>query len=231
MIQYRAGDRRKFSQSRDDRRVKFLLLYSLVALGIWFALSQHIRYAIPLLPPLALCAGFAAGELLKRASRELRAAAIAAMVLVCVMSATIFAWLVSDSLPVAVGAETETAYLTRTLDGLYAMAGVVNALPAESKVIMYDETRGFYFDTPYMWANNQHRELIPYDRLADSDQLIAAYHSLGVTHVLMTASFLRAVEGRGSRLGILVADSLQRHQFAPVAERGNLILLRITEPR
>ncbi|UCH35475.1 MAG: glycosyltransferase family 39 protein, partial [Armatimonadota bacterium] len=49
---------------RLDKRVKFLLIYSAVGLGVWFALSQHIRYAIPVLPALALCAGFAGGEIL-----------------------------------------------------------------------------------------------------------------------------------------------------------------------
>lgn len=215
---------------RLDKRAKFLLLYSVAAFCIWFALSQHMRYAIPMLPPLSLCAGFAGSEILKKARKELRPIAIGAMVLVCVMSFAIFVLVVGDGIPAALGLETQQAYLARTVDGLYTMARVINALPPGSKVIMYGETRGFYFDTPYMWGNHHHN-MIPYDRLADSDQLIAAYHSFGITHVLMTAQFIQAVKGRGSRLGILLAESLEQRKLAAVAMRGDLILLRITEPR
>jgi 4-amino-4-deoxy-L-arabinose transferase-like glycosyltransferase len=213
-----------------DKRAKFLLLYSLVALCIWFALSQHMRYVIPMLPALSLCAGFSGSEILARGRKELRPAAIGAIALVCVISFCIFAWLVGDAIPTALGVESETAYLTRTLDGLYTMAQVINALPPGSKVIMYGETRGFYFDTPYMWGNHHHN-MIAYDRLTDSDQTIAAYRSLGITHVLMTSQFMQAVKGRGSGLAVLLADSLAQRKLAAVAIRGNLILLRITEPR
>ncbi|UCH33753.1 MAG: hypothetical protein JSV65_14450, partial [Armatimonadota bacterium] len=213
---------------RLDKRVKFLLIYSVVALGVWFALSQHIRYAIPVLPALALCAGFAGGEILGKGHKELRALAIPAIALVCVLSLAGFALLVADGVPAVLGSETDEAYLSRTLDGLYAMAAVINDLPSGSKVIMYGETRGFYFDTPYMWGNHHHN-MIPYDRLSDAEGLVAAYRSLGVTHVLMTAQFMKAVNGRGSPLGALLADSLEQHRLLRIAMRGDLILLRIAE--
>jgi len=213
-----------------DRRVKFLLIYSLVAFIAWFYLSQHMRYLIPALPGLALCAGFAGSEVLRRAGKELRVGAIAALALTCLVSLGIFAILVGVSAPAAVGAESEAAYLTDGLDGLYLMAQVVNALPHGSKVIMYGETRGFYFDTPYMWGDHHHN-MIRYDRLADAAQLIAAYRRLGLTHLLMTQSFMEDVERRGGKLEILLADAIAQHRLVIVATCGNDILLRIAEPR
>ena len=218
-----------------DRRVKFLLIYSLVALLAWFELSQQLRYAIPTLPALSLCAGFAGSELLRRAQKELRAIVVIALALVGVVSLSIQGLLVADGIPVILGRESQAAYLTRTLDGLYSMAAVINELPPGSKVIMYGETRGLYFDTPYMWGNHHHN-MIQYERLAVGRPtggragLMRVYRKLGVTDVLMTGYFLEAVKTRQSDLGELLDDALQQRMLVPVAARGNLILLRVTEP-
>jgi 4-amino-4-deoxy-L-arabinose transferase-like glycosyltransferase len=214
---------------RLERRVKFLLLYSAAALCAWFYLSQHMRYLIPALPAVALCSGYAAGEILRQARKELRWPAMVAIVLVCVLSLATLAFLVSDALPVALGMETREAYLTRTLDGLYAMARVVNSLPSGSKVIMYGETRGFYFDTAYMWGDPGHHNMIAYDRLAGPAQLVDRYKALEVTHVLMTTQFLRAVQARENKLANLLADAMDRKDLVVVAQRGNLILMRVRE--
>jgi 4-amino-4-deoxy-L-arabinose transferase-like glycosyltransferase len=225
-----------------DRRVKFLLIYSLVAFVAWFYLSQHLRYLIPALPALALCAGFAGGEMLRgrpdqsAPGKELRFGAVAALALTCVISLGIFAMLVGVSAPAAVGAEREATYLAHSLDGLYSIAQVINALPRGSKVIMYGETRGFYFDTPYMWGDHHHN-MIRYDRLAGAAasagaaQLIGAYRALGVTHVLMTQSFMQDVQRRGGKLELLLADAMAQRRLVEVAAHGNDILLRIEEPR
>jgi 4-amino-4-deoxy-L-arabinose transferase-like glycosyltransferase len=214
---------------RPDRRVKFLLIYCLAGYTAWFVLSQHIRYAIPFLPAVALCAGYAGSEIARKAAKELRPVAIGAILLVCMLSLAIFVVLVAESVPVALGMESQAAYLTRTLDGLYTMAQEINALPSGSKVIMYGETRGFYFDTPYMWGNHHHN-MIPYERLENVDQLMASYRALGVTHVLMTGSFMQAVrQGRG-KLAELLDAALRSKRLVPIAIRGDLILLRIAEP-
>ena len=217
---------------RLERRVKFLLLYSAAALCAWFYLGQHMRYILPVLPAVALCAGYAAGEILRKAHKELRWPAMIAIVLACMLSLATLAFLVSDALPVALGMETQEAYLTRTLDepdGLYAMARVVNSLPSGSKVIMYGETRGFYFNTAYMWGDPGHHNMIAYDRLAGPAQLVDRYKALEVTHVLMTTQFLRAVQARESKLANLLADAMDRKDLVVVAQRGNLILMRVRE--
>ncbi len=214
---------------RLDRRVKFLLTYSLIAFCAWFGLSQHMRYALPLLPALALCAGFSGSEIMRKVRRELRPFVVAAVVLACAMSLGTLAFVVAPGIPAALHLEAQDAYLARTLDGLYAMAHVVNSLPAGSKVIIYGETRGFYFDTPYMWGDHHHN-MIPYDRLADSGQLVAAYRKLGVTDVLMTAHYLEQVRKRAGKLAQLLDDALETRALRITDERGDLILLQIQEP-
>jgi hypothetical protein len=209
-----------------ERRVKFLLIYSLIAFGAWFVLSQHMRYAIPLLPPVALCAGYAGSEILRRARKELRPFALIAIVLVCVMSLGIFAFVVADGIPAALGRETEDAYLNRTLNGLYTMAQVVNSLPPGSKVIIHDDTRGFYFETPYMWGVG-HSYMIRHDLLTGPDDLVRTYRAHGLTHVLMARRFFDTVKARRTELADLFADAMDRRELTVVARRGDLILLRI----
>jgi hypothetical protein len=210
--------------SRLKREEKILLVYSAVALAAWFWMSQHIRYVLPIGAVLCVMAGIGA----ERAAQ----AGIGKVVGLAYVSAGLWAALglglgLVDSCPAALGLEKESHYLDRTLR-LYPMVKKVNSLPEKAKVIMYGETRGFYFDRDYMWGNHHH-EMLRYDRMADARQLMQAYRSYGVTHVLMTRSFLDAVRKGEQPLSRLLREAITQGMLHPAPESRGYVLFEIRQ--
>jgi hypothetical protein len=93
------------------------------------------------------------------------------------------------SLPVVTGQISERDYLRASLPGLYDACEFVNSLPNESKIALYQETRGFYLDRDYYWANPGQNNEIPYDTLKSGSELSAFLRGMGITHVLINYDF------------------------------------------
>lgn len=200
-------------------KVWALLFYTLASLGIWFFLSQQSRYLIPLFAPLSAAA---AATLAGLPTRTLRAAGGVFMGLAFFMSFGLHAPVGLSALALLSGQASEPDYLRATLPGLYEAAGFVNGLPENSRVALYQETRGFYFDRRYFWANPLQHNLIPYERLQTGDDLARELRRFGITHVLINYDFCRGVEGE--KWYRLLADCIQRGRLVEVfrSERAEI---------
>lgn len=58
--------------------------------------------------------------------------------------------------------------LAASLDTYAAMQWINASTPSDSRVLLYDDTRGFYLDRGYLWGNGEHSSYIPYERMRDS---------------------------------------------------------------
>jgi hypothetical protein len=210
--------------SRLKRDEKILLVYSAVALAAWFWMSQHIRYVLPIGAVLCVMAGIGA----ERAAQ----AGIGKVVGLAYVSAGLWTAFglglgVIDSSSAALGLEKESNYLARTLR-VYPMVEKVNSLPENAKVIMYGETRGFYFDRDYMWGNHHH-EMLRYDRMTHARELAQAYRDYRATHVLMTRSFLDAVRKGEQPLSKRLREAIAQRLLHPAAESRGYVLFEIRQ--
>jgi hypothetical protein len=92
------------------------------------------------------------------------------------------------------GEMSEKEYLQVQLGSLHEASEYVNTLPESSRIALYQETRGFYFDRRYFWANPLQHTHIPYDELRNGDELAESLRRFGITHVLINYSFCRDVD-------------------------------------
>jgi hypothetical protein len=169
-------------------KVRALLLYALVSLGVWLLMSQQVRYLVPVFAPLAVVAAVVPALL---TSRMLKVSAALFVGLALVLNLAMHAPLAVQSAAVVTGAVSEHDYLNAGLPGLYEASRFVNSLPAHSRVALYQETRGYYFERPYFWANPGQHDLIPYEKLENGRQLAEALRRFGITHVLINYDFSR----------------------------------------
>ena len=77
------------------------------------------------------------------------------------------------------------ADLRRHFDAYSAMQWINANTPKEAGVALYEETRGFYLDRPYLWANQQHSSYIPYETLRDGQELSAWMLAHGCQYALI----------------------------------------------
>jgi len=210
--------------SRLKRDEKVLLTYCALSLVAWFWMSQHIRYVLPIGAVLCVLAGLGADKAARAGTGMVVGLAYVGAGLWAAFGLGLG---LVDSYPAALGLEKESHYLARTLR-VYPMAEKVNSLAQNAKVIIYGETRGFYFDRDYMWGNHHH-EMLRYDRLADARQLMQAYRHYKVTHVLMTRSFLDAVREGEQPLSRLLRQSIAQGLMKPIAESPGYVVFEVRQ--
>ncbi len=167
-----------------DVRFRLLLAYCGASILVWFFMTQQSRYLMPVFAPLAVVA---AGVLATLQPRTLRIGAGVFTGLAVLLCAQLNLPLFQLALPVVSGTVSEAEYLQDNLDtrALAEAAQFVNGLPAEARIALYQETRGFYFDRDYFWANPGQHDLIPYGRLRNGDDLANALRRFRITHVLI----------------------------------------------
>ncbi len=171
---------------RRDAIAAGLLLYAGVYGLLWFHMSEQTRYLMPVLPLLALAGARALCGLAAERRVSLYPGALVAVVQAGLALATAWWLLAAPALPVVTGRESQRDYLARHLD-VYPIYDYINAvLPENARILLIQETRGFYLEREYLWGNQGHHNLIPWLQFPDEREMRAFLRDkLGVTHVLI----------------------------------------------
>ncbi|MFN3650237.1 MAG: hypothetical protein ACK47B_11715 [Armatimonadota bacterium] len=192
------------------------LAYVLGSVLLWFLLTHQVRYLIPVFAPLALVltAGIAGLP-----SRWLRGAAGVFVAAAAALSLWVYQPQAQIAIDLLRGEYTEAEYLDQSLPGLYEASAFVNSLPPESKVALIEETRGYYFDRDYFWANPGQHNHFRYAEMRDGHELAQAYRRWGITHVLINFDF--AEDKENASYFRLLRDAMAKGRMVPVfASRG-----------
>jgi hypothetical protein len=203
---------------RWDRRLTGLVLYALALVLPWFVLTQQSRYLLPITAPLAVVAAAVVANLEVDLVRWPAGAFVALLLLLHVH----WGWseILTRTLPVVTGQISRDDYLRRSF-GPYEAMQYLNGLPGRVKVSFYQETRGFYLDRDYMWANPLQNTLIPYEKFHRGEELVRFLKTrLGITHVLLNRDFVEE-ETQNTHWFQLLKDAIRHSDLVPVfASRG-----------
>ncbi len=188
-----------------------ILLFGLLQLILWFILSQQSRFIIPLVAIFAIYTAVVCANL-----HRFR---LVTLIITCLVAVTAafgimenrvhwqFAW------PVATGLETRDTYKSRMLD-IYGAQMQINNMPEVGVVAIYGDTRGYYLDKDYVWADYGHN--LRFSRDFDAASLYRDYlKGQGVTHVLVNYRFFVSREN-ASGVSENVWECIERGYFVPV---------------
>ena len=81
--------------------------------------------------------------------------------------------------------EAWQADLRRRFDAYKAIEWINQNTPQNAGIALVDETRGFYLDRPYLWANQQHSSYIPYETLQNGAELSKWFRAHGIRYALV----------------------------------------------
>jgi hypothetical protein len=173
-----------------SRNARLLLIVALVSLPTWYFLYPRLR---TLLPAIGAVSGAAAAAVLglirlHPITQGLAAASLAAWLLVSLAANGRYHL---AAVPVALGLESQDSYLRRRLpqpDSQFHwypdFVAVNQVLPRHATVLLWD-TRGYYLDRPYVWANSVAQGLVPPQLQRQPADLLPALRDRGITHVAM----------------------------------------------
>lgn len=167
---------------RPSRKLLGLVIFFLAQLVLWFCLTQQSRYLIPSFAILAaiIAAIVYTDDRLKLA----RIALWSAFIAITAITLGIYYPTIRNTLPVVIRTESQENYLFRTLDIYRAEEWINESLPPGSKIAIYGDTRGFYLDRDYVWADPGHNTIFTRDFRSVSDYL-AYLKSKHITHLMI----------------------------------------------
>ena len=159
-------------------------LFNLAAVGVslllWFFLSQQSRYIVTLAIPLSILLGGGIARL--RAGPWLKGIAVAQ----AIYSIGLVGFsLTKDQLPVVLGIQTESDYLSHRVPFYTAAQFINQTVPKTGRVALYDEVFGYELNVPYYWANPGHSNEVPYDSMRNGHDYVVAMKKMGFTHVYL----------------------------------------------
>ena len=200
-----------------------LLLFSLGVGATWFFQMQQTRYLLPALPELAIVAAWVMGETGKIA----RSACYTLLASITVW--TLYIGGTQITLPATYTLkQTTSEYIKNDLSiGKYLSCclWINENTPKNAKVALFDDTRGFYLDRPYIWAQPNHAPgLIPWDIYKDVDDWLLDFKKRGYTTLL----FARPVANPDSqRWRTLMAEAVESGKITLLYEEGGTRVYKI----
>jgi hypothetical protein len=199
---------------RPGRRALLFLLYALLSMVAWWFLSQQSRYLLPVYAPLA-AAGV--GIVLSLPDRMLRRAALGFCGVSMAVGLGFAAQMALPGWERLVNGMSDEEYLSQTLPSLYPAVQFVDSLPRQSRIAMYQDTRGYYFTRDYLWANPGQHDLIPYDQLHNGGELVEYLRRhFGITHVLVNLSLSKPEDVEAAPWWQLLESAAAMGRLQPV---------------
>jgi hypothetical protein len=198
---------------RVPRTVRALMLLGVAQVVAWFWVAQVGRYLVAILPLLAVGAGYAVWCLTQPEMRWAlgvgRWVGWLAGALVAGQAVMLFWGLfalptrprevleaglplnfmtslsIPEIAPMLGQPDAADAYLRRSLEFYSAVEWINKNTQPEDGVILYEDTRGFYLDRPYLWGNGPHSAYIPYDTLPSGQELTRWLLAHGIRYALI----------------------------------------------
>jgi hypothetical protein len=213
---------------RREPAVGILVLFGLGVLASWFVLMQQTRYLLPALPGFALAAAAAWAQ----ASPLVRRFGLGLLGVCCLWAVVRGFDIAMPAWAVVTGGESEDRYLGRRLGPIStAQQWVNNETPADSKVLLVDEPRGFWLDRPYAWAEPNHAAgLFGWETFADSADMSREMRRRGYDWVIWNrANAPQDPSQTPERWRSLFYDAMSSGELAPAAEFGPALVLRFRQ--
>lgn len=174
--------------NRRSRAAKLCFALPMLWFVVWSQTMQYVRYLIPLIPFLALAGAEAANRLILR-RRGFRCILTAAMMVQAVMVFPFFLKSLPGQWDAATDPEEREKRLSREVN-VYDSCQWINRIAGPNEgVVLFEETRGFWLDRPYLWGNSPHSLYIRYDTFKDGRAMADWFLNQGYRYALLNLRF------------------------------------------
>jgi hypothetical protein len=198
---------------RIPREVRWVMGLGLIQVLAWFFVAQVSRYLVSVLPLLGIGCGYVCHRLLfeKEAQgtlllgqRLIIGGVLVGQVLVMLMG---LLWIPTSmrtamqmgvmptviSIPDMIAdishPEGSKSRLSRTLETFAATEWINANTGKRDGVVLFEDTRGFYLDRPYLWGNGEHSSYIPYEQFRDGGEMNRWFREQGFRFALINLNW------------------------------------------
>jgi hypothetical protein len=159
----------------------------------WSQTMQYVRYLIPILPGVALLGGEGVVRTISR--WKWMGGVICAVIAVQTYLVLGRLLWVNDKVNIgiqlarATDPQAQQIYLQNSVNSYPAIQWINKNTSPDEGVVLYEETRGFYLDRPYLWGNALHSLYIPYPTFANGQEMADWFLSKGISYAFVNLQF------------------------------------------
>ncbi len=175
---------------RKQRRIiAWMLALSLAFYTSWFLQTHQARFLTPALPILALCCSTGVDWLISKSTGYLKLIPLSALLMVVIANSWISTPaernLLKTNWPYIAGKISRQTYLESQISGYQVFSYVNQLLPSDTYIWMaLYESRGYYLDRRYMWANPINQRVIKLEQFHNANELANSLLDQGFSYVL-----------------------------------------------
>ena len=201
-----------------SRKLLGMSLFFFAMMVVWFGLTLQSRYLIPAFAVLAVLISAIVNQDDK--FRITRIALMGVFVATGLFGILTLYPAIKNSAPVAFGLESRDDYLTRSLDTYPAQKYINETLPGNARVAFYGDTRGFYLDHNYVWADPGHNVEFSRD-FKSVEEMVSYLKSRGVTHAMVNFRISFPSIEKAGGIAKLIYQAIDRGYFKEIYPSGN----------
>lgn len=216
-----------FILPRKNNLINILFWLLFTYLTIWFFLSHVLRHIIVSWPLIAIISAYVIVELSKNShiSKTIK------LLLVFTFSFNFLVLGVANikNIPVVAGLETHDEFLSKYPGSIYQASKFINSnLPENAKILLFRDTRGYYLDREYVWADPLFQLYINYSKINDEDDFYNELRSKGITHILINTEFewrgQVVYENRYSQQILNIMDNLSKKYTTNLYNENGILI-------
>ena len=200
-----------------SRKLLGVLVFFLALMVTWFTLTLQSRYLIPAFAILAVLIAAIVNQDDK--FRVTRIMLMGIFVAVGMFGILTLYPAIKKAAPVAFGCESRDDYLIKTLDSYPAQKYMNGHLPQKARVALYGDTRGFYLDRSYVWADYGHNTEFS-NSFSSVEDMVSYLKSKGITHAMVNFRFFPPVD-KVDGTAKLIYQAIDKGCFKEIYPAGN----------
>jgi len=175
--------------------LRWLFILCIIFYTNWFFQTHQTRFYLPPLPLLAITAAGGVAWLLSIRSGVWRNVVQAGLLALLVGTSWIFheadRTRIASAWPFLSGQLDRNSYIQSQEPGYSTYLYANEHLPSDAYVLLaLYESRGYYLDRNYMWANPISQRALRLEQFTNADQLAAELHHQGFTHIFWRSDHL-----------------------------------------
>ena len=216
-----------FVLPKKNNSINILFGLLFIYLTIWFFLSHVFRHIIVSWPPIAIISAYVIAELFK--NRYISKTVKILVIFTFNFNLLILFATIAHSIPVALGLESQDHFNSKYPGSIYKASKFINInLPESSKILLFRDTRGFYLNRDYVWADPLFQLYINYSKFKSEDDFYNDLRLKGITHILVNTEFewrgQVVYENRYSQRILNMTDNLLKKYSTNLYEEDGILI-------
>jgi hypothetical protein len=213
------------------RLVNYLVIVCASFYSVWFFLTHQSRFLLPIVPTLCVLSAYSFYRLCQVKIKGLTLLCQAGVLFYFIVGLpfidAVQQDLLNDGSSYIMGKVSRQDFLEQRINTYEVFQYANSQLPPEAKILLIPyESRGYYLDREYIWANPISQRFIKFEQIPNADALAKKLKEMGISHLILNPSNVFTNVRFWDHCSHLL-NNLKEKYAEPIYEKNDIILYKL----